>query len=88
MGRFLCFSVNYNCLISFWKLNTSEGGRGAEISVSIVKGQLQDVPYSSELTWGRSPEVKGAGELCGNFDLDWCRHTNRTPSKIQGAAAG
>lgn len=25
MGRFLCFPVNYNCLISFWKLKAGEG---------------------------------------------------------------
>lgn len=47
MGRFLCFPVNYNCPISFWKLKA--GGWGAA-RVSIVKGQLQDVPYSSKLT--------------------------------------
>lgn len=67
MGRFLCFSVNYNCLISFWKLNTSGGVPLAEISVSIVKGQLQDVPYSSELTWGGSPEVKRGGGALWKF---------------------
>lgn len=59
MGRFLCFPVNYNCLISFWKLNARGGWGGggglplAEAWVSIVRGQLQDVPYSSEPTWGR-----------------------------------
>lgn len=51
MGRFLCFPVNYNCLISFWKLKADGGlGGGVVAHVSIVKGQLQDVPYSSELT--------------------------------------
>lgn len=51
MGRFLCFPVNYNCLISFWKLKARGGGLPlAEARVSIVKGQLQDAPYSSELT--------------------------------------
>lgn len=50
MGRFLCFPVNYNCLISFWKLRAGGGRPLAEARVSIVKGQLQDVPYSSELT--------------------------------------
>lgn len=30
----------------------------AEASVSIVEGQLQDVPYSSELERGASLEVK------------------------------
>ncbi len=49
MGRFLCFPVNYNCLISFWKLKAG-GLPLAEARVSTVKGQLQDVPYSSELT--------------------------------------
>lgn len=55
MGRFLCFPVNYNCLISFWKIQAEGGGlRGgggwgvegelAEALVSIVKGAAVGCP--------------------------------------------
>lgn len=50
MGRFLCFPVNYNCPISFWKLKAEWVGGVGAARVSIVTGQLQDVPYSSKLT--------------------------------------
>lgn len=59
MGRFLCFPVNYNCLISFWKLKAVGWGVGAAW-VSIVKRQLQDAPYSNEL-------MQSALELAHNF---------------------